>query len=150
MSRQNKVNPGMYTQRGRLTQDDFARELKQQREAGSAQPWPPEQQHEPFHFRETPKADDAADGEQDREPAKPVQKQPARVRAKTAKKPARTAAAKPAVKAKKATTVKRKSAKRAKPATRAKAAPRATSATRAKAAKRAKPSSRAKAKARAK
>jgi hypothetical protein len=27
MSRQNKVNPGMYTQRGRLTQDDAAREL---------------------------------------------------------------------------------------------------------------------------
>ena len=31
MSRQNKVNPGMYTQRGRLTQDDAARELKRQR-----------------------------------------------------------------------------------------------------------------------
>ena len=29
MSRQNKVNPGMYTQRGRLTQDDAARELTQ-------------------------------------------------------------------------------------------------------------------------
>ena len=29
MSRQNKVNPGMYTQRGRLTQDDAARELRE-------------------------------------------------------------------------------------------------------------------------
>ena len=28
MSRQNKVNPGQYTQRGRLAQDDMARELK--------------------------------------------------------------------------------------------------------------------------
>ena len=32
MSRQNKVNPGMYTQRGRLTQDDAAREMKKQRD----------------------------------------------------------------------------------------------------------------------
>jgi hypothetical protein len=31
MSRQNKVNPGIYTQRGRLTQDDAARELRKQR-----------------------------------------------------------------------------------------------------------------------
>ena len=30
MSRQNKVNPGTYTQRGRLTQDDGARELRKQ------------------------------------------------------------------------------------------------------------------------
>jgi hypothetical protein len=33
MSKQNKVNPGMYTQAGRLTPDDTARELKKQREA---------------------------------------------------------------------------------------------------------------------
>ena len=33
MSRQNKVNPGMYTQKGRLAPDDEARELKRQREA---------------------------------------------------------------------------------------------------------------------
>lgn len=32
MSKQNKVNPGMYTQAGRLTPDDTARELKKQRE----------------------------------------------------------------------------------------------------------------------
>jgi hypothetical protein len=36
MSRQNKVNPGMYTQRGRLTPDDTAREMKKQR--GSVAP----------------------------------------------------------------------------------------------------------------
>ena len=35
MSRINKVNPGQYTQAGRLTPDDTARELKKQREAGS-------------------------------------------------------------------------------------------------------------------
>ena len=43
MSRQNKVNPGMYTQRGRLTQDDAARELKRQRELGSQKTWQPVQ-----------------------------------------------------------------------------------------------------------
>ena len=32
MSKQNKVNPGNYTQAGRLSQDDAAREMKKQRE----------------------------------------------------------------------------------------------------------------------
>ena len=41
MSRQNKVNPGMYTQRGRLTQDDAARELRKQSAIGSAHTWQP-------------------------------------------------------------------------------------------------------------
>lgn len=41
MSRQNKVNPGMYTQRGRLTQDDAARELAKQRSIGSEHTWQP-------------------------------------------------------------------------------------------------------------
>src|SRR5687767_672911 len=41
MSRQNKVNPGMYTQRGRLTQDDAARELRKQSAIGSPQTWQP-------------------------------------------------------------------------------------------------------------
>ena len=41
MSRQNKVNPGMYTQRGRLTQDDAARELQKQRSIGSQHTWQP-------------------------------------------------------------------------------------------------------------
>jgi hypothetical protein len=50
MSRQNKVNPGQYTQRGRLAQDDMARELKVQDASISSQkswrhsdhqtPWP--------------------------------------------------------------------------------------------------------------
>ncbi len=39
MSRQNKVNPGMYTQRGRLTQDDAARELKHQRNISAPHTW---------------------------------------------------------------------------------------------------------------
>ena len=35
MSRQNKVNPGKYTQAGRLSPDDAAREMRKQREAAS-------------------------------------------------------------------------------------------------------------------
>ena len=35
MSKQNKVNPGNYTQAGRLSQDDAAREMKKQRESAS-------------------------------------------------------------------------------------------------------------------
>ena len=41
MSRQNKVNPGRYTQRGRLTQDDGARELRKQSATGSPHTWQP-------------------------------------------------------------------------------------------------------------
>jgi hypothetical protein len=41
MSRQNKVNPAHYTQRGRLTQDDAARELARQRSIGSQHTWQP-------------------------------------------------------------------------------------------------------------
>ena len=41
MSRQNKVNPGMYTQRGRLTQDDAARELRKQSAFASPHRWQP-------------------------------------------------------------------------------------------------------------
>ena len=41
MSRQNKVNPGRYTQRGRLTQDDAARELHKQSAIGSPHTWQP-------------------------------------------------------------------------------------------------------------
>ena len=35
MSKENKVNPGSYTQAGRLSQDDAAREMKKQRENAS-------------------------------------------------------------------------------------------------------------------
>ena|SRR5688572_26596717 len=41
MSKQNKVNPGRYTQRGRLTQDDAAREFARQRSIGSQHTWQP-------------------------------------------------------------------------------------------------------------
>ena len=41
MSKPNKVNPGMYTQRGRLTQDDAARELRKQSATGSPHTWQP-------------------------------------------------------------------------------------------------------------
>ena len=41
MSRQNKVNPGMYTQRGRLTQDDASRELRKQSAIRSPHTWQP-------------------------------------------------------------------------------------------------------------
>jgi hypothetical protein len=41
MSRPNKVNPGTYTQRGRLTQDDAARELRKQNALGSPHTWQP-------------------------------------------------------------------------------------------------------------
>jgi hypothetical protein len=55
MSRQNKVNPGMYTQRGRLTQDDAAREIAKQRSVGSEHTWQPVQRdQEP---RLTPKSE---------------------------------------------------------------------------------------------
>ena len=41
MSRPNKVTPGTYTQRGRLTQDDAARELRKQNALGSPHTWQP-------------------------------------------------------------------------------------------------------------
>jgi hypothetical protein len=43
MSRQNKINPAHYTQRGRLTPDDGARELARQRSIGSQHTWQPVQ-----------------------------------------------------------------------------------------------------------
>ena len=36
MSKDNKVNPGTYTQAGRLSPDDAAREMKKQREMASS------------------------------------------------------------------------------------------------------------------
>ena len=41
MSKQNKVNPAHYTQRGRLTPDDAAREIARQRSIGSRHTWQP-------------------------------------------------------------------------------------------------------------
>ena len=104
MSRQNKVNPGMYTQRGRLTQDDAARELVKQRATGSEHTWQPVQRdHEAWPASEDEDADDDSSAD---EPVEVPEKKAARVTAK-AKPAARvTAKAKPAAKAK--TTVKTK------------------------------------------
>ncbi len=41
MSRENKVNPGIYTQRGRLSQDDASREMRKQGATGSPHPGQP-------------------------------------------------------------------------------------------------------------
>lgn len=95
MSRQNKVNPGMYTQRGRLTQDDAAREIARQRAVGSQHRW------QPFQGDAMPKLAAEPDrskqeGAETAKPAKDVKRTaPAkRVQAR----PARTkSAAKPAV-----------------------------------------------------
>ena len=100
MSRQNKVNPGMYTQRGRLTQDDAARELKRQREVGSQHTWQPVQRD--AQPRPKSNGEGAADDGDVAEPVKSAKK-PARVTAKgktapktasrkTAKAPAMTVA----------------------------------------------------------
>lgn len=145
MSRQNKVNPGMYTQRGRLSQDDIARELARQRSA--VEPphgWQAEQRH-PFQPPEL-KDDNAEGGEQAAEPvaepAKPANKRPARVTAKAAI-PAKTA--RPAARTKTAAkTVKAKRSRAAKSAKTVKV--KAKSARTAKSAKTAKPKARAKAK----
>lgn len=93
MSRQNKVNPGMYTQRGRLSQDDAAREIAKQRSAGSEHTWQPVQRDQ------EPQVTSESEGdEEDADTAAPderAEKTPPRVTAKpgSAKK---TAARKPA------------------------------------------------------
>ena len=61
MSRQNKVNPGMYTQRGRLTQDDAARELRKQSAIGSPHTW------QPVNTRTWPRVAPAGDAARDTE-----------------------------------------------------------------------------------
>jgi colicin import membrane protein len=80
MSRQNKVNPGMYTQRGRLAQDDAAREIAKQRSLGSEHTWQPvKRDHQQVPPSKAAGADDDSEAE---EPA-PTPKKPARVVAKT-------------------------------------------------------------------
>ena len=97
MSRQNKVNPGMYTQRGRLTQDDAAREIAKQRSVGSEHTWQPVQRGQ-----EPRMPPDSEGDEEDAGIAAPVEteKTPARVIAKpgSAKKKAVRKSAKPSVK----------------------------------------------------
>ena len=75
MSRQNKVNPGMYTQRGRLTQDDAAREIAKQRSVGSEHTWQPVQRDaEP---RLTPDSESAEDDGAIATPDETTEKKPA-------------------------------------------------------------------------
>ena len=96
MSRQNKVNPGMYTQRGRLTQDDAARELAKQRATGSEHTWQPVQRdQQPWPAS---KAEGAEDDSEADEPVATPEKKPARVIAKA--KPAAKARTKAKTKAK--------------------------------------------------
>ena len=59
MSRQNKVNPGQYTQRGRLTQDDAGREISKQRSIGSQHTWQPVQKDQMPRPRRAAKDNDA-------------------------------------------------------------------------------------------
>src|SRR5688572_31036002 len=90
MSRQNKVNPGMYTQRGRLTQDDAARELAKQRNVGSPHTWQPVQRDQQPPMMEEPEQVEADDDQAEGAPAA-IEKEPARAKA------ARPAAAKPEI-----------------------------------------------------
>ena len=131
MSRQNKVNPGMYTQRGRLTQDDAAREIAKQRSVGSEHTWQPVQRDQEPRLISESEGDEEDAGIAARDER--TEKTPARVTAKpnsarknatrkTAKAPAKKTRAKktaaPAVRAKaksgRTTKVKAKSAKRRK------------------------------------
>ena len=66
MSKENKVNPGQYTQRGRLTQDDAAREMKKQRENASPRNTEGGDYGEQTKSRVTEK-DNQEEGEQDEE-----------------------------------------------------------------------------------
>jgi len=115
MSRQNKVNPGMYTQRGRLTQDDAARELVKQRAIGSQQTWQAVQRDTMPNLTAEPEPDEVENDEQAAKPAKAVEKSPTRVKAAARKAP-KTASKKMAPAKKATTAAKRGKAKSAKPA----------------------------------
>ena len=104
MSRQNKVNPGMYTQRGRLAQDDAARELAKQRVIGSEHTWQPVQRDQQPMPASTAGGTDAAAA--DDEPVETPDEKPA-AKAKTTAKGRITAKAKA-----KAPRLVRRSAKR--------------------------------------
>ena len=81
MSRQNKVNPGMYTQRGRLTQDDAARELRKQSAFGSPHTW------QPVNTRR-PRLAPAGDAARDEEPSADVETTKAATSARAKARPA--------------------------------------------------------------
>jgi hypothetical protein len=80
MSRQNKVNPGMYTQRGRLTQDDAAREIAKQRSVGSEHTWQPVQRDQKPQLTSESEGDEEDAGIS--APNETADKTPARVTAK--------------------------------------------------------------------
>ena len=109
MSRQNKVNPGMYTQRGRLSQDDGARELARQRSSIASQHnWQPDSKNAtPWPTNNVPGASVPGAGESAAEVAKPTavkaaEKKPVRAAAKpVATKTVKTAAKSPAKRKKK-------------------------------------------------
>ena len=61
MSKQNKVNPGTYTQAGRLSQDDAAREMKKQRDNAS----PRQTEGGDFGEKQTPQVTDEDKSEDD-------------------------------------------------------------------------------------
>ena len=126
MSRQNKVNPGTYTQRGRLAQDDAARELQKQAALGSPHTWQPVKKNA---MPRPPQPGDAglgtesaADGAGPEQTSPTVETRPAsRVKKKVKTKTAATAASpklSKTVKSKTTTEAARK-AKAAKPAKRA-------------------------------
>ena len=136
MSRQNKVNPGMYTQRGRLTQDDAARELAKQRSVGSEHTWQPVQRDQQPRVPSTHEAggDDATAAE----PDETIEDKPARVTAKA--KPAQKTASRSKAKARAKTTARARTTGRAKktaaPARKAKATSARTTKARPKSSKR--------------
>ena len=98
MSRQNKVNPGMYTQRGRLTQDDAAREIAKQRAVGTQHAGQPVQGDRMPNLAAEPEPDQVENDEQAAGPVKGVEKSPARLKAAkpAARKAAKTASKKTA------------------------------------------------------
>jgi DNA-binding protein HU-beta len=120
MSRQNKVNPGMYTQRGRLTQDDAAREMAKQRAIGSQNTWQPVQRDATPEFTAEP---DNVDNDQEarEEPPAAIEKEPARAKAA---RPAAAKRAKPAPKSAKPASRRpaKTAARKAPPAKKAKSA----------------------------
>ena len=130
MSRQNKVNPGMYTQRGRLTQDDAAREIAKQRSVGSEHTWQPVQRDQEPRLISESEGDEedagiaAPDESAEKTPAR-VTAKPNSVRKTAARKTARAPAKKTA-----------RAKKTAAPAVRAKAKSRRTTKAKAKSAKR--------------
>jgi hypothetical protein len=130
MSRQNKVNPGMYTQRGRLTQDDAAREIAKQRSVGSEHTWQPVQRDQ------EPRVPSESEGDEEdagiAAPDESAEKSPARVTAKP--RSAKKTAARKTAKAPARRTVRAK--KTAAPAMRGKAKTGRTTKAKAKSTKR--------------